>query len=81
MNSLTYNNLPEVTEEKYESVSGYSLMYRTAIHGHSEAGHSDDRKVLRIIILDEDMIHWTPGGLQGRVRIVKEIAAFGLLRN
>jgi len=56
-------------------------MFRTSIQDHSEAGHSHKRKVLRITILDEDMIHWTPGGLQRRVLIVKEITAFRLLRN
>jgi hypothetical protein len=81
MNSLTSNNLREVTEEKYESVSGSSLMFRTSIQGHLEGGNSDQRKVLGIIILDEDMIHWTPGGLQEQVLIVTEITAFTLLRN
>lgn len=56
-------------------------MFRKSIQGHSEAGHSDKRKVLRIIILDEDMIHWIPRGLQGRVIIVKEVTAVTLLRN
>jgi hypothetical protein len=56
-------------------------MFRTSIQDHSEAGYSHKRKVLKIIILDEDVIHWTPGGLQGRVLTVKEITAFRLLRN
>jgi hypothetical protein len=62
----------------YQDSPSCTVPRSTAIQ---KAGHSDERKVLRIIILDEDMIHWTPGGLQGRVLIVKEIAAFGLLRN
>jgi hypothetical protein len=73
--------LISMIEEQYESVSGWHFMFRTSVQDHSEAGHSDRKNVLRIISLDEDMIHWTPGGLQERVPIVKEITGFKLLRN
>jgi hypothetical protein len=56
-------------------------MFRNSVQDHSEAGHADRKKVLRIIILDDVMIHWTPDGLQERVPLVMEITAFKLLRN
>jgi hypothetical protein len=45
-------------------------MFRTSIQVHSEAGHSDKRKALRIIVLDEDMIHWTLDGLRGEFLLI-----------